>query len=438
MSDARPFTLLIAALGGEGGGVLTDWIVSAARSAAACRCSRPRSPASRSAPAPPPTTSRSFPSPLRELGGRRPVLALAPGVGDVDVVVASELLEAGRAIAIGLRHRRPHAAASPRPAASISRSRRCRWPTGATTASACSRRSSRTRKEHLLFDMEARRQAGRRDRQFGDARRDRGQRPPADPGRGVRGGDPAPTARRSRATCAAFAPASRPRATQTAACRCARSAKRPRSRRLPSSKPKPPRCRRPRAHSPPKACAASSPIRTPTMRGSISTGSSPIAEADAARQRGRQAARRDRAASRGAHVVRGCDPRRRGQDRSGALPPHRGRDRRQGSALRHHGISQARHRGVVPGAAAAACARDRGVFGEARLARHGLFRHGAEDHDRVGLSCASGGSRSSSASARRAGASPRSRSRSRPGSRASSRPRSFRAISRSKSPNARG
>ena len=41
------------------------------------------------------------PAPLRELGGRRPVLALAPGVGDVDIVLASELLEAGRAIASG-------------------------------------------------------------------------------------------------------------------------------------------------------------------------------------------------------------------------------------------------------------------------------------------------------------------------------------------------
>ena len=58
---------------------------------------------------------------------------------------------------------------------------------------------------------------------------------------------------------------------------------------------------------------------------------------------------------------------------------------------------------------AAACARDRRVFGEARLARQGLFRHGAEDHDRVGLSALLGRSRSSSASARRAGASPRSR-----------------------------
>jgi indolepyruvate ferredoxin oxidoreductase, beta subunit len=28
--QARPITILIAALGGEGGGVLTDWIVAAA------------------------------------------------------------------------------------------------------------------------------------------------------------------------------------------------------------------------------------------------------------------------------------------------------------------------------------------------------------------------------------------------------------------------
>ena len=57
MTEVRPITLLIAALGGEGGGVLTDWIVSAAEHPG-CRCSRPRSPASRSAPAPPPITSR--------------------------------------------------------------------------------------------------------------------------------------------------------------------------------------------------------------------------------------------------------------------------------------------------------------------------------------------------------------------------------------------
>jgi indolepyruvate ferredoxin oxidoreductase beta subunit len=38
---------------------------------------------------------------MRELGMRRPVLALHPGVGDLDLVVASELMEAGRTVANG-------------------------------------------------------------------------------------------------------------------------------------------------------------------------------------------------------------------------------------------------------------------------------------------------------------------------------------------------
>ncbi len=45
-----------------------------------------------------------FPVKSAELGGRRPVLALNPGVGDIDIAVASELLEAGRTVANGLRH----------------------------------------------------------------------------------------------------------------------------------------------------------------------------------------------------------------------------------------------------------------------------------------------------------------------------------------------
>lgn len=100
MTDARPFTLVIAALGGEGGGVLTDWIVSAA-----AHCSLPVQ--STSIPGVAQRTGATtyyveiFPVPLSELGGKRPVLALSPGVGDVDLVVASELLEAGRAIANG-------------------------------------------------------------------------------------------------------------------------------------------------------------------------------------------------------------------------------------------------------------------------------------------------------------------------------------------------
>ena len=98
-SQQRPITLLIAALGGEGGGVLTDWIVRAAEANDFPVQSR-RSPASPSAPARPPTTSRCCPLAART-GSRRPVLALTPGIGDVDVMVASELMEAARAVASG-------------------------------------------------------------------------------------------------------------------------------------------------------------------------------------------------------------------------------------------------------------------------------------------------------------------------------------------------
>jgi Pyruvate/2-oxoacid:ferredoxin oxidoreductase gamma subunit/pyruvate/2-oxoacid:ferredoxin oxidoreductase beta subunit len=97
---SRPFTLLIAALGGEGGGVLTQWIVSAAAS-----CGLPVQ--STSIPGVAQRTGATtyyieiWPQQVDDLGGRRPVLALAPGIGDVDLLVASELLEAGRAVAGG-------------------------------------------------------------------------------------------------------------------------------------------------------------------------------------------------------------------------------------------------------------------------------------------------------------------------------------------------
>src|SRR5712691_216942 len=98
--QVRPITLLIAALGGEGGGVLTDWIVAAA--------SQTGFPVqSTSIPGVAQRTGATtyyieiVPLPWRELGGNRPILALAPGVGDVDIVIASELMEAGRAVAAG-------------------------------------------------------------------------------------------------------------------------------------------------------------------------------------------------------------------------------------------------------------------------------------------------------------------------------------------------
>jgi indolepyruvate ferredoxin oxidoreductase beta subunit len=98
--EARPITVLIGALGGEGGGVLTDWIV-----AAAARAGFPVQ--STSIPGVAQRTGATtyyieiLPVAARDLGERRPVLALVPGVGDVDVVLSSELLEAGRAVAAG-------------------------------------------------------------------------------------------------------------------------------------------------------------------------------------------------------------------------------------------------------------------------------------------------------------------------------------------------
>jgi indolepyruvate ferredoxin oxidoreductase, beta subunit len=98
--QARPISILIAALGGEGGGVLTDWIVGAA-----AQLGLPVQ--STSIPGVAQRTGATtyyielVPVPSAELGGKRPVLALAPGVGDVDIVLASELMEAGRAVAGG-------------------------------------------------------------------------------------------------------------------------------------------------------------------------------------------------------------------------------------------------------------------------------------------------------------------------------------------------
>lgn len=96
----RPITLLIAALGGEGGGVLTDWIVKAATHAG-------YPVQSTSIPGVAQRTGATtyyievVPATWRALNGRRPVLSLTPGVGDVDIMAATELLEAGRAIANG-------------------------------------------------------------------------------------------------------------------------------------------------------------------------------------------------------------------------------------------------------------------------------------------------------------------------------------------------
>ncbi len=101
MTAPRPIAMLIAALGGEGGGVLTDWIVAAA-------ASQGFPVQSTSIPGVAQRTGATtyyleiMPATAAALGGKRPVLALTPSAGDVDVVLASELMEGARAIGNGL------------------------------------------------------------------------------------------------------------------------------------------------------------------------------------------------------------------------------------------------------------------------------------------------------------------------------------------------
>jgi indolepyruvate ferredoxin oxidoreductase, beta subunit len=97
MTGERPLCVLVGALGGQGGGVLTDWLVEAARLAGY------------------PAQATSIPGVAQRTGATTyyfelfpqqqpaadPVFSLYPGAGDVDLVVALEPTEAGRALERG-------------------------------------------------------------------------------------------------------------------------------------------------------------------------------------------------------------------------------------------------------------------------------------------------------------------------------------------------
>ncbi|HET7671989.1 MAG TPA: DUF6537 domain-containing protein [Burkholderiales bacterium] len=96
----RPITILIAALGGEGGGVMADWLMEAATA----------SDLPAQATSIPGVAQRTgattyyleiYPVRRADLGGREPVMSLTPSPGNVDIMVASELVEAGRAMTNG-------------------------------------------------------------------------------------------------------------------------------------------------------------------------------------------------------------------------------------------------------------------------------------------------------------------------------------------------
>src|SRR5215470_11233691 len=98
---SKPIKLTIAALGGQGGGVLADWLIEIAEADGYIAQST-------SVPGVAQRTGATiyylefFPRALAERAGREPIMALMPVPGDVDCVIASELVEAGRAIQRGL------------------------------------------------------------------------------------------------------------------------------------------------------------------------------------------------------------------------------------------------------------------------------------------------------------------------------------------------
>lgn len=88
------------ALGGQGGGVLADWIVKAGEGSGFIAQST-------SVPGVAQRTGATiyyieiFPASAAAQAGKSPVLALSPTPGDLDVVIAAEMMEAGRALARG-------------------------------------------------------------------------------------------------------------------------------------------------------------------------------------------------------------------------------------------------------------------------------------------------------------------------------------------------
>ena len=95
-AEPRSLNVIVAALGGEGGGVLSDWLIAAATLEGFT------------------VQSTSIPGVAQRTGAttyyleifprgaeQPPILALTPTPADIDVVAASELVEAGRALQNG-------------------------------------------------------------------------------------------------------------------------------------------------------------------------------------------------------------------------------------------------------------------------------------------------------------------------------------------------
>jgi indolepyruvate ferredoxin oxidoreductase beta subunit len=96
-STDKPLALAVVAMGGQGGGVLADWIVSLAEAQGWMAQTT-------SVPGVAQRTGATiyYIEMLPEKDGHAPIFSLMPTPGDVDVVMAAELMEAGRSVLRGL------------------------------------------------------------------------------------------------------------------------------------------------------------------------------------------------------------------------------------------------------------------------------------------------------------------------------------------------
>jgi indolepyruvate ferredoxin oxidoreductase, beta subunit len=148
---AKPVTILVGALGGDGGGVLCDWIVAAAQSQGlAVQATQIPGVAQRTGA----TTYylEVMPRPPSAMG-EPAVLALNPAIGEVDVALASELLEAGRMIFNGfVTPDRTVLIASTHPLLAIAE--RSAMGDGSFDVGKLLRAVKERSKQHILFDMD--------------------------------------------------------------------------------------------------------------------------------------------------------------------------------------------------------------------------------------------------------------------------------------------
>src|ERR1700756_665333 len=97
----KAITIAILAMGGEGGGVLADWIVDLAEHSG-YRAQTTSVPGVAQRTGSTIYYLEIFPEEEVQAACKEPILALMPVPGEVDIVLASELMEAGRAIQRGL------------------------------------------------------------------------------------------------------------------------------------------------------------------------------------------------------------------------------------------------------------------------------------------------------------------------------------------------